>query len=487
MSVGLAVIARDEELNLPRLLASIDGAFDRAVLVDTGSKDNTVGVFQAWAREQAGMTFGVLSMTWKDDFAHARTIADQLLLYGSADDPGEKTFPLVDWSCWADADDAIVNAGHLRELAARAPAEVAALIFGYDYAQHPVTGECICHLRRERLVRAGRSRWAGRVHEAQIVDGPVQHVPDELCHWRHHKQATPQSIGQSNGRNLRILRAWLKDEPANPRVLAYLGTEEAIRGRHRRAVGYYRRYLQLTGTWDQEHAQVCRKLASSELALGRVGQARKVAHDAIDVLPAWPDSYLTLAECAVLMGEPAKAIVHAGRVLELGVPDTLLIINPLDYTAAPHRLLAVAHGMAGRLDEAAEHADTARRSMPDDPQLAADQARFRAGAKREHTAQTYILAAQQLVAHDEQLKALTLLQECVPAFATDHPQVVALRSQVRERLLWVDDPDAFAHHYQVGGSKPEDFHSDEESTQIAAALPRVGFLLDGLAEQAEAA
>jgi hypothetical protein len=38
-TVGLAVVARDEEDNLPYLLASVEGAFDQIVLVDTGSED----------------------------------------------------------------------------------------------------------------------------------------------------------------------------------------------------------------------------------------------------------------------------------------------------------------------------------------------------------------------------------------------------------------------------------------------------------------
>jgi hypothetical protein len=52
--VGLAIIAKDEEKDLPTLLASISGAFDRVVLVDTGSFDMTKEVFDQWCFEELG-------------------------------------------------------------------------------------------------------------------------------------------------------------------------------------------------------------------------------------------------------------------------------------------------------------------------------------------------------------------------------------------------------------------------------------------------
>jgi hypothetical protein len=107
---------------------------------------------------------------------------------------------------------------------------------------------------------------------------------------------------------------------------------------------------------------------------------------------------------------------------------------------------------------------------------------WQALAKRESVAQAAIQTAQLLVAHDEQAKALTYLEQCVPVFATDHPGVTAIRSQLRERLLFIRDPELYAEHYETGGSQPEDFHSDERSLEIAAALPRSHFLLDTIRE-----
>lgn len=465
MTIGLALIALNEEHSLPNLLASVEGAFDRVVLLDTGSKDRTVEVFQAWAREQPGVTFSVGHFDWVHDFAAARTAADELL--------GDVT-----WSCWADADDTLHGAEHLRTLAGRAPADVASLIFDYDYAQDSF-GNVVCVLKRERLVRKGCGHWSGRVHEAQLVQGNSTIVDRNLVRWVHHKTMDHRT---SNIRNLRILRAWCKDEPHNPRVLGYLGTEEAARGQHKRAIGYYRRYLALTTGWDEERAQVHRKLACSLMALGKHNDAVQTSLAALAVVPDWPDSHLSLAEACYSLGEHEKAIKWAREVLRLGQPDSLLILNPLDYIWKPKVVLAAALGALNRVDEALAVARDALELVPDHTELRRHARAWQSTQEREAVAATWVGAAQLLVRSDEQLKALALLEDTVPYFAVDHPSVVACRSQIRERLLFVSDPDEYARHYREGGSKAEDMHTDERALAVCEHLPRAHFLARQIAE-----
>ena len=468
MILGLALIARDEEHQLPNLLASIEGAFDRVVLLDTGSRDKTVEVFQAWAKAQPSMTFSVGHFEWVHDFAAARAASYELL--------GD-----VDWSCWADCDDILVGAEHLRGIAERMPAGILAGIADYDYA-HDAHGNVTCVLRRERLVRAGAGEWTGRVHEAQLIPGPSTVIDRNLVRWVHRKAADPKG---SNTRNLRILRAWLRDEPDNPRVLGYLGTEEAARGNHKRAIGYYRRYLRLTTGWDEERAQIHRKLALSHMALGEHNAAVQVALAAFAVVPDWPDSHLTLAEACYQLGEHDKAVKWAREVLRLGMPDSLLILNPLDYTWKPKVVLAAALGALNRVDEALAVAKEALEVVPDHAELRRHAMGWQTTSEREAVAATWVGCAQLLVRSDEQLKALDLLERTVPYFARDHPSVVACRSQIRERLLWAQDPDAYARHYRDGGGKPEALHTDAEAIAVAERLPRAQFLLRHVAEMSE--
>lgn len=468
--IGLALIARDEADRLPRLLGSVDGAFDYVALVDTGSRDNTVELFREWALAQRekhpGFDSSWAPFTWTDDFAAARRRADELL-------EGE-----ADWLCWADCDDVLQGAHNLRHVAAEAPAGVAAFIAGYRYATDPQTGECVCYLKRERMVRAGAGVWQGRIHEAQTVQGPCVPLDPSVVEWVHHPAPSDRSE-----RNTRILQAWLDDEPRNPRVLQYLGTEALAAGDLEDAVGLFDRYLAERIGWDEERAQVHRKLAAALQATGDPDRAETVALQAVALLPAFPDSYLTLAEVAYQRGEWVKAGQWAQRVLELGQPDTLLIINPQDYTLNPRVILTGALGQLGQHDQAIHYGEQALQLAPHHPQLARGVAWSRVQQKREQVAHAAVAQAQTLVAHDEQHKALTLLEETVPYFAADHPDVVACRSQLRERLAFLRDPQAYDEHYETGGTQPEDFANTdtrEKALAIAGQLPRCDFLLRGL-------
>lgn len=425
--LGLALIARDEAENLPHLLASIEGAFDEVVLLDTGSKDGTFEVFLAWAldeqtrAQEAGRTFTFRhgDFEWCDDFAAARNAADALL-----------TTP---WKVWADCDDVIHGADQLRQLAADAAAEVGAFFFRYDYAQIAETGVCVCELWRERLMRRG-SEWAGHVHEAQGISGQVVMVDPKRCQWVHRKP-----LGDPGERNLRILRQWIEKEPENTRALSYLGVELAGRGRHEEAIEVYRRYLELYREADEHRLQTRRRLCASLLALGRPDEVPEIALSGVAELPSWPDSYLSLAEHAYVTGQWAKAVDFAQQVLDRGKPESLLILNPLDYTFSPRLVLAGAHGALGNVEKACEIAEQALALVPDHQELKGHYHGWNAMRVRESTVGTWMACVQQLVRHDEQAKALALLEETCPHFIQDHPVIVAKRSELRERLRLLTD------------------------------------------------
>jgi len=472
-TIGLALISKNEEATLPTLLASIEGAFDRVVLLDTGSTDDTVRIFREWAQEapQQGVSTEVDTFEWVDDFAAARTAAEELLMR----EP-------VEFVCWADCDDEIVGAKNLRQLCDHCPNEAVALVADYAYA-HDQQGNCVCTLRRERVVRAGHGTWTGRVHEAQLLNGPTVPIDPAHCVWVHRKPM--EDAPHSSDRNLRILTRWNEEEPDQPRILAYLGTELAAQGQHEQAVAWFDQYLAAGSGWPEECAQVHRKLAASLMALGDLERAVGVALKGLLVVPGFADNYLSLAQATYLQGRHQEAIFWAHETLRLGQPDTLLILNPLDYVVEPRYVLCASHTARGEWQEALTHGEQALQIVPYHGLLAQGVAFARREAKIHHTAHTFAGAARLLVAHDEQSKALTVLEDCVPHFAVDHPEVVGLRSAVRERLAFIDAPDAYERHYQEGGSKPED--AVEDYAGVCEHLPRARFLLDGLLEQIEEA
>jgi tetratricopeptide (TPR) repeat protein len=465
--ISMVMIARNEERNVEPCFSSWWDHVDEIVLVDTGSTDRTVETATRFARKRKALHKLKLGrFEWADDFAAARNYAHSLA-------SGE-------WHCWCDLDDEIAGAEHLRDLAASAPADVQALMFDYEYARDQA-GNVICTLRRERLVRAGSSEWFGRVHEAQKLDGQVQLVPAGRVVWRHRKQAgdTPSD------RNLQILERWAQDEPANGRVIQYLGTERAGNGLHAEAVEAYRQYLQLSGEPEEHRAQVWRKLACSLIALERVEEAFRAGVEALAENPTWPDCYLTLAQTAYIKGEHVKVLEWAAEAIRRGQPDSLLILNPLDYTVEPRVAMAGSLAALGRLDEAIGCAEQALAVVPEHPLLAPTYRQWLVERKRSKTVETWLSCCQMLVGHDEQQKALDLLERTVPYYAVDDPRVVQARSELRERLAFAKSPGLYAEHYAVGGSKPEDMVADENVTPLCEALPRTQFLKRHVAEMLE--
>jgi tetratricopeptide (TPR) repeat protein len=363
VTVGLAIVARDEADNLPGLLDSVQGAFDQVVLCDTGSTDGTVGVFEDWARGQDWAAHGfapwkVGRFAWRDDFAAARNHADSLLDTA--------------WSSWADCDDVVTGAGRLRELARAAPLEVGGFMAGYDYGRLS-DGTTISYLRRERLVRRAQARgWVNRVHESQRFDGAAVTVGSEVCEWVHRKWTLRlDEPPPAPERNLRILRRWVAEEPGHAFALSCLALELRARGEHREAVRWFRRYLAASPRedWPEYRAQMLRKLATSHLILGEPRTAIRLARAAIDLVPSWPDSYLTLAEANLARQRWRRAERWAREALRRGPPDTDLTVSPLDYTFGPRLMLAGALAGMGRFDEAIATGEEARELVPGHAQL----------------------------------------------------------------------------------------------------------------------
>lgn len=202
-TVGLAIIARDEESNLLNLLTSVGGAFDQIVLVDTGSTDRTVEVFEAWC-EAVGQEYRLGHFAWCDDFSAARNYADSLLS--------------TDWKAWGDCDDTIFGAEHLRQVVDAVPAEVSCLAADYLYAPELV-------LPRERIMRAGMGAWSGRVDEMRLIsEGSALCLPRELVRWIHH--ADEEHLAQSRERDRRIRERWFREEPDHPLFAAKMAALE---------------------------------------------------------------------------------------------------------------------------------------------------------------------------------------------------------------------------------------------------------------------
>lgn len=438
----MCLISRNEAENVVPCFESWWDDVDEVVLVDSSDPgDQTKMIAEDFARGKGERDkLKVILYTWRDDFAHARKVAEK--------------HATGNWLTWADLDDTVHGMANLRTLAEEAPDELSAIFCLYEYALDE-KGRVLCELWRERLVRPGAGEWIDRVHESQLIHhGMIAKADPSLARWTHRKPPfTPTE------RNLRILTKWLEDEPDNPRVEVNLGRELLGSNRHAEAIPHYEHFLELPGSKEEIRAQARRQLAACYCLEGNFERAKIISLEAVAEHPLWTDSYLTLAEIAATEGKWGECLMHVDQVERLGMPDSVLILNPDDYTLRPKVLRAVAYKNLGRIDEAIELGREVFETHPTFMEIAPQLQSWEVERQLDQSAALWTQAAATLCNYDEPLKAVELLRH-VPYYCQDHPTIVAARVGAQEAAEqgYIVDP-------------------------VEQNSPRANFLLAGLREQ----
>ncbi len=213
----LCLIARDEEAMLPGCLASVRGAVDEIVLVDTGSSDRTVELARA-----AGAI--VLRRPWDDDFAAPRNLAAERASgdYLLALDADERLAPGAGGALRAAVERADFDLGLLRlHNATRLDAAPAEVLGGAARIAAPVL-----------LARVVRRRdgvaWRGAIHESVEdwflrIRGRARALDVDVVHYGY--DPSVRAARDKRARNLALLRRRCALEPEDVTAFGYLALE----------------------------------------------------------------------------------------------------------------------------------------------------------------------------------------------------------------------------------------------------------------------
>lgn len=453
---------------------------DEAILTDTGSTDGTRDLVSS-RLEEWGLPFKILDFKWKDDFSSARQVG-----FDAA---------TSNWILWCDADDILEGGEQLQTLTQAAP-ETGAFIFDYDYGQAP-TGECICLLHRERLLRRSVGWvWASPVHEVCLPQSPCQFVKHPGVIYHHRKVGNPDE----GDRNLRIIERHLavrrkaKQEP-DPRMVVYHGIELAHRGKFEEAIEAYKWYMQLSG-WGEEKHQAIHRMADAYRAMGAFEEAMQcetyaMTHASDHEQPEWADHHLGVGESLMLMERWAHAIPWLRRGLELGMPQSSMILNPRDYDFGPHFNLSICHARLGDFDHAMGHALEARKIIPEDASLLQNMAMIERDRTKEQVVRSSLALLEGLIRYDENLKAREILPH-LPYVAKEDQRVQQLAYHIRSATFQIGSKKGYERMYATNREvrNPDDFVENasdmfsrvevlaEELTKMKEELGRVPRLLD---------
>ncbi|WP_022982829.1 glycosyltransferase [Ideonella sp. B508-1] len=213
------MIVRDAAQGVVRALDSIRPWVDELVVLDTGSRDDTVARARA-----AGAR--VAQMDWPDDFSQARNTA--LELAGA------------DWHVVLDADEWLQDGGPaLAGLRQQDPGFVGTV--EVDSQQGPGEAHASSWLSR---VLPGTVRYTGRIHEQPVHAWPVRRLPVRFGHDGYR----PEALRAKAGRNAALLQAMLQAQPADAYLWYQYGKDHDVYERWSDAVAAFDRAEALLGT-----------------------------------------------------------------------------------------------------------------------------------------------------------------------------------------------------------------------------------------------
>jgi glycosyltransferase involved in cell wall biosynthesis len=332
--ISLAIIARDNEHILPRLLESVKGVFDEIIVVDTGSTDKTKEVAESYGAK-------VFDFEWVDDFSAARNFA-----YSKC---------TGDWVMWLDTDDSVINAKEIPKLVEQIDSDtkMGAIVMPYKYIVDS-GGNDLAPQYRIRLTRAGEYQWKGACHEDLIQNRRLNSVASEDVTIMHHAE---ESDSQSKlERNKRILEKALDKEKKAKNVdartvLYYAHTLFGLRD-WETARDAYEIYVSMSG-WEEDLYLATWRLGMCEREAGNYSGSLEAIRSAWTIEPQAPEAYIQLSLTFLAMKMYEKAISAASAAQSMDVNYKRLTVSfPMEYVWNPLIVQAQAYTELNRYEDA---------------------------------------------------------------------------------------------------------------------------------------
>lgn len=307
LTLSLCMIVRDEHDMLPRCLQAIAGAVDEIVIVDTGSRDDTVEIARSFGAR-------VIEREWTGSFADARNVS-----FDAASG---------DWIVYLDADEVLIeqDADALRELTGRTWRE-AFYLSETNYTGELEMGSAVTHNALRVFRNREDYRFRGRLHE-QIAGTLPGYLPERIestsVRIEHYGYLSAvHHSREKSKRNIELLRLQQQDGEETPFLRFNLGSEHVAAGEPQQAVREFERAWQLLeGYPDRDSFQfapaLAKRLTQALRSCGRPREAIQFAQIALPRFPGFTDLVLEQAGAHADLGEAEQAAALCERCLEMG-------------------------------------------------------------------------------------------------------------------------------------------------------------------------
>lgn len=283
--IASVTIADNREDEIADAIKSVVDFVDWAVLVDTGITDRTV----QRAEEIAGSKLTVIKHEWVD-FSTARNASlDAARALGA------------EWIIIVDSDERIdFGPSNLREVLAQTKAD--ALYIESDCGHYP----------KEKILRASAAaRFVGPTHETLLCGGPRETLVGASFF---ELGRTPEQLEHKFERDVKILSAYIKEHPDDPRWWYYLGASYEGLCERELAAGAFGECVARRKIGD-EAAWAAYKQAEQLFILGRFDEVVEAAARGMGANAFSPECAWVAATASYRLGRRDQAIAWA-RIAE---------------------------------------------------------------------------------------------------------------------------------------------------------------------------
>ena len=253
-SLSLCMIVKDEGKTLERCLNSVKSFINEIIIVDTGSKDNTVEIAKKFNAK-------IYKFKWIDDFSAARNFA-----FSKA---------TSDYIMWLDGDD-FINEDDIKKIESL----LSNMDSSYDYisAEYILArnseGKVSTSLRRNRIVkRQSAFLWVGNVHEYLAVYGKGLEGHFSIEHGK---------VKEYTDRNLQIFKTMEKNNKKfTPRDIYYYANELFDNGYYKESINQYNKFIDTKEGWIEDIKGAYLKIIR---ALNLINEKDKIVDVALESL-----------------------------------------------------------------------------------------------------------------------------------------------------------------------------------------------------------
>lgn len=349
-TITLALIAKDEEQNIPRLFESVKDCFDEIVLVDTGSTDKTVELAKSLGAR-------VEHFEWVNDFAAARNYSLSKV----------KT----EYAMWLDLDDVLDNKEAFIDFRDNALQYFDYILANYHYAVDQDLKPIISFARERIFKMSLKPSWNYFCHEGVV---PMPNSKIYFCtNWSVKHMRTAEDMAKDKSRNLNIFEYKRKNNQLDGRMVFYYGKELFENSMFERATPVLFEAAEREDL--QMHDRVlCLQFAcyslmqeaeklKPEFQAPKLIAAKKLAREALELAPNRAEFHNVIGDCNIKMNNLAGALpAYAAAKYCIGNPKAgdpfsgaIHNFKPL-YEDYPRNKIIEILATVGRFDDAKREA-----------------------------------------------------------------------------------------------------------------------------------